>query len=166
MKTKPKISSVPLPRVKVLDPAVGSGAFPMGILHKLTLVLAATRPGTTNAGKNDKKSSPCRGRKQHSIRKTKQERDAELLEISETFENYSGDFGHKLYLIQNNIFGVDVQPIACQIAKLRFFISLAIEQEPDLPRRRTSASNRCPIWKPSSWQQTRSSTWTNRCRCQ
>ena len=55
----------------------------------------------------------------------------ELLEISETFENYSGDFGRKLYLIQNSIFGVDIQPIACQIAKLRFFISLAIEQEPD-----------------------------------
>ena len=60
-----------------------------------------------------------------------QERDAELLEISETFDNYSGDFGRKLYLIQNSIFGVDIQPIACQIAKLRFFISLAIEQQPD-----------------------------------
>ena len=46
-------------------------------------------------------------------------------------KKYSGDFGRKLYLIQNSIFGVDIQPIACQIAKLRFFISLAIEQEPD-----------------------------------
>ena len=36
-----------------------------------------------------------------------------------------------MYLIQNSIFGVDIQPIACQIAKLRFFISLAIEQKPD-----------------------------------
>ena len=36
-----------------------------------------------------------------------------------------------MYLIQNSIFGVDIQSIACQIAKLRFFISLAIEQEPD-----------------------------------
>ena len=39
--------------------------------------------------------------------------------------------GRKLYLIQNGIFGVDIQSIACQIAKLRFFISLTIEQEPD-----------------------------------
>jgi hypothetical protein len=31
--------------------------------------------------------------------------------------------------MQNSIFGVDIQPVACQIAKLRFFISLAIEQE-------------------------------------
>ena len=38
-------------------------------------------------------------------------------------------------MIQNNIFGVDIQPIACQIAKLRFFISLAIEQEPDMEKK-------------------------------
>ena len=60
------------------------------------------------------------------------ERAAELKEISDTFERYrDSDFGRKLYLIQTSIFGVDIQPIACQIAKLRFFISLAIEQEPD-----------------------------------
>ena len=62
----------------------------------------------------------------------RQERDDELTEISATFERYrDSDFGRKLYLIQNSIFGVDIQPIACQIAKLRFFISLTIEQEPD-----------------------------------
>ena len=63
--------------------------------------------------------------------KDRQTRDEELKEISRIFENYSGDFGRKLYLIQNSIFGLDIQSIACQIAKLRFFISLAIEQEPD-----------------------------------
>ena len=36
-----------------------------------------------------------------------------------------------MYLIQNSIFGVDIQSVACQISKLRFFISLAIEQEPE-----------------------------------
>ena len=44
--------------------------------------------------------------------------------------NRDSDFGRKLYLIQNGIFGVDVQPVACQIAKLRFFISLVVEQRP------------------------------------
>ena len=34
-----------------------------------------------------------------------------------------------MYLIQNGIYGVDIQPIATQIAKLRFLISLAIDQE-------------------------------------
>ena len=52
-------------------------------------------------------------------------------EISDTFQRYrESDFGRKLYLIQNRIYGVDIQPIATQIAKLRFFISLAIDQEP------------------------------------
>ena len=59
-------------------------------------------------------------------------RDAALKEISDTFEKYrDSDFGRKLYLIQNSIYGVDIQPVATQIAKLRFFISLAIEQTPD-----------------------------------
>ena len=58
------------------------------------------------------------------------EREAELKEISDTFERYRNtDFGRKLYIIQNGIYGVDIQPIATQIAKLRFFISLAIDQE-------------------------------------
>ena len=59
-------------------------------------------------------------------------RPEELLEIDNIFKRYrDSDFGRKLFLIQNSIFGVDIQPIACQIAKLRFFISLTIEQEID-----------------------------------
>ena len=59
-------------------------------------------------------------------------RPGELLEIDKIFKRYrDSDFGRKLYLIQNSIFGVDIEPVACQIAKLRFFISLAIEQETD-----------------------------------
>ena len=65
-------------------------------------------------------------------RKDDDARREELVEINETFKRYrDSDFGRKLYLIQNSIFGVDIQSIACQIAKLRFFISLAIEQVPD-----------------------------------
>ena len=116
--------------VKVLDPAVGSGAFPMGILHKLTLALRRIDPNNERWEALQKERA---GAKADAAFETKdqQERDAELLEISEIFERYSGDFGRKLYLIQNSIFGVDIQPVACQIAKLRFFISLAIEQEAD-----------------------------------
>ena len=117
-------------RVKVLDPAVGSGAFPMGVLHKLTLALQRL-DGNNERWKKLQKEKAMQKTETAFGTKDQQERDVELLEISETFENYSGDFGRKLYLIQNSIFGVDIQPIACQIAKLRFFISLAIEQEPD-----------------------------------
>ena len=114
----------------VLDPAVGSGAFPMGVLHKLTLALRRIDPDNTRWQALQKERARQRTDAAFET-KDQQERDAELLAISDTFEKYSGDFGRKLYLIQNSIFGVDIQPIACQIAKLRFFISLAIEQEPD-----------------------------------
>ena len=116
--------------LRVLDPAVGSGAFPMGMLHKLTLALKRLDPRNRLWEELQK---------EHARRKTgaafdardRKEREDELLEISDTFEAYrDSDFGRKLYLIQNGIFGVDVQPIACQIAKLRFFISLVIEQQP------------------------------------
>ena len=38
------------------------------------------------------------------------------------------DYARKLYLIENCIYGVDIQPIATQISKLRFFISLLCDQ--------------------------------------
>ena len=41
------------------------------------------------------------------------------------------DFARKLYLIENCIYGVDILPIACQIAKLRFFIALIVDQNLD-----------------------------------
>ena len=102
----------------------------MGILHKLTLALQRVDPDNKRWQALQKERARERADAAFETR-DQQERDAELLEISETFERYSGNFGRKLYLIQNSIFGVDIQPIACQIAKLRFFISLAIEQEAD-----------------------------------
>lgn len=116
--------------LKALDPAVGSGAFPMGMLHKLTLALKRLDPDNKRWEALQKDRAIAKADAAFDTR-DKKERDAELLEISETFERYSGDFGRKLYLIQNSIFGVDIQPVACQIARLRFFISLAIEQESD-----------------------------------
>ena len=117
-------------QLKVLDPAVGSGAFPMGILHKLTLALRRL-DGDNSLWEGLQKD--LAGRRATAAFDTARQtaRDAELKEISATFERYrASDFGRKLYLIQNSVFGVDRQTAACQIAKLRFFISLAIEQEP------------------------------------
>ena len=114
---------------KALDPAVGSGAFPMGILHKLTLALR--RLDTDNFIWESLQKELAGKRATVAFDTADQaERDAELQEISATFQRYrDSDFGRKLYLIQNSIYGVDIQPIATQIAKLRFFISLAIDQE-------------------------------------
>ena len=117
--------------LKVLDPAVGSGAFPMGVLHKLTLALRRLDSHNQRWEALQKEIA----RKQAAAvfdTSDQQNRDTELQDISATFERYrDSDFGRKFYLIQNSIFGVDIQAIACQIAKARFFISLAIEQQPN-----------------------------------
>jgi len=62
-------------------------------------------------------------------------RDIELriedIERSFNTKFHELDFARKLYLIENSIYGVDIQPIACQIAKLRFFIALIVDQRVD-----------------------------------
>lgn len=108
---------------KILDPATGSGAFPMGILHKLVHIL----------GKLDPKNKLW---KERQIKKAQAIDDAsirdQLIEDIETaFANNELDYGRKLYLIENCIYGVDIQPIAIQICKLRFFISLIVDQKAD-----------------------------------
>ena len=115
---------------RTLDPAVGSGAFPMSILHHLTLALRRLDPDNRLWAELQKERALEESGTAYEAA-TQQERDERLAEISETFERYrDSDFGRKLYLIQNSIYGVDIQTIAIQIAKLRFFISLAIEQKP------------------------------------
>ena len=117
--------------IRILDPAVGSGAFPMSMLHKLTLALGRLDERNVLWEALQKQMASERAAAAFDT-SDQQEREDELKEISETFEKYrDSDFGRKLYLIQNSIFGVDIQPVATQIAKLRFFISLAIEQRPD-----------------------------------
>lgn len=56
-------------------------------------------------------------------------REAAIKSTEDVFENNHDDYGRKLFLIENCIYGVDIQPIAVQIAKLRFFISLVVDQK-------------------------------------
>ncbi len=117
--------------LKILDPAVGSGAYPMGMLQKLTLALRRLDPNNILWEKIQRNLAGDRAKDVFAT-KEDSKRPEKLIEIDNVFKRYrDSDFGRKLFLIQNSIFGVDIQPIACQIAKLRFFISLAIEQEKD-----------------------------------
>ena len=117
--------------LKIIDPAVGSGAFPMGILHKLTLALRRVDPDNERWQRLQIEIAGDRAKGAFDTH-DESKRNDELAEISHIFERYrDSDFGRKLYLIQNSIYGVDKQAVAAQIAKLRFFISLAIEQTPD-----------------------------------
>ena len=114
--------------LRILDPAAGSGAFPMGVLHKLTLALRRLDPGNRHWEEYQRERATGRAGTAFEV-DDERARNRELQEISRTFQTYrDSDFGRKLYLIQNGIFGVDLQPVACQIAKLRFFISLIVEQ--------------------------------------
>ncbi len=99
--------------LKALDPAVGSGAFPMGILHKLVHVLSKLDPN------NERWKAKQIAKLDDAVMRE----DAERI-FRENYDNY----GRKLYLIENCIYGVDIQPIAVQIAKMRFFISLIADQ--------------------------------------
>jgi hypothetical protein len=99
--------------LKILDPACGSGAFPMGVLHKLVYILGKLDPDNARwkeAQLSKLDSAPMR----------------EALEAA--FADNDDDYGRKLSLIENCLYGVDIQPIAIQITKLRFFISLVCDQ--------------------------------------
>ena len=77
-----------LKTIKILDPACGSGAFPMGLLNRMIEILCHITPN----------------------------------------ENI---YEMKLAIIENCIYGSDIQSIAAQITKLRFFISLICNCEKD-----------------------------------
>ena len=102
-----------LDAVHVLDPACGSGAFPMGMLHRMVELL-------------------------HHVDHDNQHWKERLLnrlppemrtDAARGMEGKSYNYLRKLGLIQKNLYGLDIQPLATLIAKLRFFLTLVIEQE-------------------------------------
>src|ERR1035441_4481844 len=95
--------------LKSLDPAVGSGAFPMGILHKLVFILGKLDP------RNEKWKERQIQRVQNTIKEAEKAEDAprrekmvsdleqQIAGINEAFEHNELDYGRKLYLIENCI---------------------------------------------------------------
>ncbi len=127
-------------RLKIIDPACGSGAFPMGILHKLVHMLGKLDP------LNEQWKQRQIARVDNAIKEVEQidvyqsrdhvdgaikELEQEKADIEEAFARNELDYPRKLFLINKCIHGADIQPIAAQIAKLRFFISLIIDQKTD-----------------------------------
>lgn len=87
MQTKPKeITELDhIKKIKILDPAIGSGAFPMGMLHEI--VEKRIKLGDT-------------------LSLSKMKRD----------------------VIETSIYGVDIEPSAVEIAKLRFWLSIVVDE--------------------------------------
>lgn len=85
-----------LKTVKVCDPAIGSGAFPMGILYVLYHAIHHLQSHAEPHGNFDS---------------TQTKRD----------------------IIQNNIFGVDIEQGAVDIARLRFWLALVVDADEPQP---------------------------------
>ncbi len=101
-----------LDKFKVLDPACGSGAFPMGMLHRMVDILKAVDPD----------NKIWLGLKLKGVDSTQR------VEFKKILTLHLDDYGRKLGIIRDSIYGIDIQPMAVQITKLRFFITLLIDQ--------------------------------------
>ena len=115
---------------KILDPACGSGAFPMGILQQMVHILNRIDPENVQ-WKEMMLNNAINETSEAYRNASDNERKEMIADIERSFdENVNRpDYARKLYLIENCIYGVDIQPIAIQISKLRFFISLVVDQK-------------------------------------
>lgn len=105
-----------LDKMKILDPACGSGAFPIGALQKLVLVLQ----------KLDPDAEWWRNQQIDRVTNALLRR-----QLKKKLESASVQYTRKLGLIQNNIYGIDIQSIAAEISKLRCFLTLIVDEEID-----------------------------------
>ena len=105
-----------LDKVKILDPACGSGAFPMGVLQKIVMVLQKLDPEAEWWKKRQLKriSNPI-------VKKA----------LREKLDASSVEYARKIGIIQNSLYGVDIQPIAAEISKLRCFLTLIVDENID-----------------------------------
>ncbi len=101
-----------LDKFKMLDPACGSGAFPLGMLHRMVDLLKLV----------DGDNQLWLDLKVNGVDL------AQRAEFRKILNQHLDDYGRKLGVIRDSIYGIDIQPLAVQITKLRFFISLLIDQ--------------------------------------
>ena len=102
-----------LDKFKMLDPACGSGAFPMGMLHRMVDILKLVDVNNTLWLELKLKNIDF----------------AQKAEFEKVLKQHLNDYSRKLGIIRDSIYGIDIQPLAVQITKLRFFISLLIDQK-------------------------------------
>lgn len=101
-----------LGKVKILDPACGSGAFPIGILQKIVFILQQIDAEAKLWFENQISNTAPEVRSL----------------IEREFEHKNFDYIRKLGVIRESIFGVDIQPIATEIARLRCFLTLVVDE--------------------------------------
>ncbi|MCB5229975.1 MAG: BREX-1 system adenine-specific DNA-methyltransferase PglX [Candidatus Cloacimonetes bacterium] len=102
--------------LKIIDPACGSGAFVMGAMQKMIEIIKVLDPSSEYW--KDKIISSI---KDPVFRRY-------IVEKLKTENLY---YTIKLGLIRDNIYGVDILPMAVEISKLRFFLSLVVDETID-----------------------------------
>lgn len=98
-----------------LDPACGSGAFPMGLLQKLVYILQEVDPDCSKWMDEQCASLPREIRKR----------------VRSSLQVKGIDYVRKLGVIRQCIYGVDIQPVATEISRLRCFLTLIVDEVVD-----------------------------------
>lgn len=104
-----------LDEVKIIDPACGSGAFPIGILQKIVFML----------GRTDPEGRLWFAKKTEGLDPILQD------DFKKKFANENFDYIRKTGIIRDSIYGVDIQPIAVEVSKLRCFLTLIVDEDID-----------------------------------
>ena len=99
--------------MKILDIACGSGAFPMGILNRVFNII-------------DKLDSNHEFYKEFLLKNIKGQAREEFKKL---YQANKFNYAYKLDMLQRMIHGVDIQPIAIEISRLRAFLSLIVDEE-------------------------------------
>lgn len=102
--------------MKILDPACGSGAFPMGILQRVFMIINKLDPYHKYY-------------KEFILEKLD---GAAKTDIEKRIKDDKLDYAYKLDILQSMIHGVDIQPMAIELSRLRAFLSLIVEENKDL----------------------------------
>lgn len=105
-----------LDRLKILDPACGSGAFPIGVMQKIVMALQ----------KLDKDAVWWKAKQIQRI-----ENAILRKQVKQKLEQTTVEYARKIGIIQNSLYGVDIQPIAAEISKLRCFLTLVVDENID-----------------------------------
>lgn len=101
-----------LKAIRIIDPACGSGAFPMGILHRMLLALEKVDPNLEIWRKLYLNTY-------HPVMRKI---------IEDKLKKGNEHYIRKLTVIQDSVYGVDIQPLAVEISKLRCFLSLVVDE--------------------------------------
>ena len=107
-----------LRNVKICDPAIGSGAFPMGLLNELWRCREALGERATSPSQMGTQAT---GLSQAGSLCSKEGQAGSLYPYSRA--------ALKREIIENNIYGVDIEKGAIDIARLRFWLSIVVDAE-------------------------------------